>query len=544
MTPSGRRAQTRTMSLNDPKQPWWQHAVTYQIYVRSFSDSDGDGVGDLPGITARLPHLRDLGVDALWITPFYPSPQHDHGYDVADHCDVDPRFGRLSDADALLATAHDLGLKVLVDLVPNHTSSEHEWFRAALAAGPGSPERARYLFRDGRGVDGSEPPNNWRSIFGGPAWTRTDDGSGSGEWYLHLFDTTQPDLDWRNPDVAAMFEDVLRFWLDRGVDGFRVDVAHGLFKEESLRDQDRSGAGEGSGSMVERHLTDEPMWDQPEVHDVYRSWRRILDSYEGHRMAVAEAWTQTPESMARFVRPDELDQTFNFAWLLAEWSAESFADVVEGTLSSLATAGAAAPTWVLSNHDVVRHVTRYGGGERGLARARAATLTMLALPGSAYLYQGEELGLEEVDVAPIDWQDPAALRTGEAGRDGCRVPIPWSGDAAPYGFGPGTEQPWIPQPDDWVDLSVAAQAGRVGSTLEFYRDALRARRTHALVLADDVAVTSGPDDTLTLVRGPLTVVLNCGASPVALPEGEVLVASGPVDADKLPGDTAVWLRTP
>ncbi len=276
------------------------------------------------------------------------------------------------------------------------------------------------------------PPTTGSSVFGGPAWTRTDDG----QWYLHLFDTTQPDLDWRNPEVPAMFEDVLRFWLDRGVDGFRVDVAHGLFKEESLRDQKVVPKTGHAGSMVERRLNDEPMWDQPEVHDVYRAWHDILASYDGDRMAVAEAWTQTPESMARFVRPDELSQSFNFGWLLADWSAATFADVIHGTLTAMAPVGAAA-TWVLSNHDVVRHVTRYGGGERGLARARAATLTMLALPGSAYLYQGEELGLEEVDVAREDWQDPASLRTGEPGRDGCRVPIPWAGDAAPYALRPG-----------------------------------------------------------------------------------------------------------
>ncbi len=513
--------------------------MTYQVYVRSFADSDGDGVGDLPGITAKLPYLRDLGVDALWITPFYTSPQHDHGYDVADYCDVDPLFGDLAAADELLGTAHDLGLKVIVDLVPNHTSEEHAWFRAALAAGPGSPERARYLFREGTGEDGSEPPNNWSSVFGGPAWTRVEDG----QWYLHLFDTTQPDLDWRNPEVPAMFEGVLRFWLDRGVDGFRVDVAHGLFKEEGLRDQVVSDHESHAGSMVERRLADEPMWDQPEVHDVYRAWHRVLAEYDGDRMAVAEAWTQTPESMARFVRSDELSQTFNFGWLLAEWSATAFADVIHGTLSAMAPV-AAAPTWVLSNHDVVRHVTRYGGGERGLARARAATLTMLALPGSAYLYQGEELGLEEVVVAPVDWQDPAALRTGEPGRDGCRVPIPWSGTTAPYGFGSGAGQPWIPQPDDWAPLSVEAQWDREGSTLEFYREALRARRAHALDETDDVALVDGPRDTLVLRRGDLTVVLNCGAVPVPLPAGDVLVASGPVEGDKLPGDTAVWLRTP
>ena len=527
------------MTLNDPIAPdaWWRSAVTYQIYVRSFADSDGDGVGDLRGITGRLPYLHDLGVDAIWLTPFYTSPQHDHGYDVADYLDVDPLFGDLAAADQLLATAHDLGLKVIVDLVPNHTSSLHEWFQQALAAGPGSRERARYMFREGRGEDGTEPPNNWSSVFGGPAWTRVEDG----QWYLHLFDTTQPDLDWRNPEVAAMFEDVLRFWLDRGVDGFRVDVAHGLVKEESLRDQVITPGAGHAGSMVERRLHDEPMWDQPEIHEIYRQWRVVLDRYDGDRMAVAEAWTQTAESMARFVRPDELSQTFNFGWLLADWSAQAFADVVHGTLTAMQPVGS-APTWVLSNHDVVRHPTRYGGGARGLARARAATLTMLALPGSAYLYQGEELGLEEVDVARADWQDPASLRTGEKGRDGCRVPLPWEGTQAPYGFGPGEGQPWIPQPDDWADLSVEAQWGREGSTLEFYRAALRSRREHALGLDDEVTLVEGQRDLLTFRRGPLTVVLNCGNTPAPLPDGEVLVASGPIEDDKLPADTAVWLR--
>ena len=532
--------------LNDKitRDDWWRHAVVYQVYVRSFADSDGDGIGDLPGITARLPHLAELGVDALWITPFYTSPQHDHGYDVADYRTVDPLFGSLSDADALLERAHELGLRVVVDLVPNHTSSEHEWFTAALAAEPGSPERARYLFRDS--PDG--PPNNWNSVFGGPAWTQLEDGQdGKGQWYLHLFDTTQPDLDWRNPEVPAMFEDVLRFWLDRGVDGFRVDVAHGLFKVESLRDQVVDEGGTASSgqvtaehSMVSLELKDEPMWDQPEVHEVYRSWNRILDEAGPARMAVAEAWTQSPESMAAFVRPDELDQAFNFAWLLADWSAKAFAEVIISTLAAVEPVGA-SPTWVLSNHDVVRHVTRYGGGEQGLARARAATLTMLALPGSSYLYQGEELGLEQVDVAPEDRQDPSYLRTGEVGRDGCRVPIPWGGDAAPYDFGPGSAQPWIPQPADWAGLSVAAQATDDDSTLAFYRRALAVRREFAWTAGEQVEMLDLGADVLAFRRGPLTVLLNCGTQPAEMPAGEVLIASGPVDGS-LPSDTAVWLR--
>jgi alpha-glucosidase len=524
------------------KAPWWRDAVFYQVYVRSFADADGDGLGDLPGITSRLRYLRDLGVDAVWITPFYPSPQHDAGYDVSDYTDVDPRFGKLRDADELLARAHELGLKVVVDLVPNHTSSEHAWFRAALTAGPGSPERARYLFRTGRGRGGTRPPNNWESVFGGPAWTRVQDG----EWYLHLFDTSQPDLDWRNPDVPAMFEDVLRFWLDRGVDGFRVDVAHGLFKVKSLRDQRGIVPGQRDlpadredRAMVERTVRDEPMWDQPEVHDVYRSWRRLIDTYDGDRMAVAEAWTRTPESMARYVRPDELHQAFNFAWLLAPWSAEAFADVVRGTLEAVAPVGA-APTWVLSNHDVVRHPTRYGGGPRGLARAKAATLTMLALPGSAYLYQGEELGLEEVDVPPEARQDPSWFRTGKPGRDGARVPIPWRGTRSPFGFGPAGTHPWLPMPQEWGPLTVAAQRRDPASTWSFYRAALRARRRLAHSEAP-VEIVEGRSTVLELRRGELTVLCNCGTRPVRMPRGQVALASGPMAGDLLPPDTAVWL---
>ena len=520
--------------------PWWRDAVFYQVYVRSFADSDGDGLGDLAGIASRLRYLRDLRVDAVWITPFYPSPQHDAGYDVASYVDVDPRFGCLQDLEDLLTRAHDLGLRVVVDLVPNHSSSDHPWFQQALAAGPGSPERARYLFRPGRGRGGARPPNNWESVFGGPAWTRVPDG----EWYLHLFDTSQPDFDWRNPDVPAMFEQVLRFWLDRGVDGFRVDVAHGLVKEKSLRDQrgvttggDLPSDREGR-AMVERTLRDEPMWDQPEVHDVYRSWRRIIEEYDGDRMIVAEAWTQTPESLARYVRPDELHQAFNFAWLLAPWSAEAFAEVVRGTLAAVEPVGA-APTWVLSNHDVVRHPTRYGGGARGRARARAATLTMLALPGSAYLYQGEELGLEEVDVPPERRQDPYWFRTGKVGRDGARVPMPWRGSRTPYGFGPGTSDPWLPMPDDWGPLTVAAQRKDPGSTWCFYRTALRERRRLAPV--GGVELVQGRSTVLELRRGDLRVVCNCGSRPVRMPEGEVVIASGPLDGRLLPRDTAVWL---
>lgn len=526
------------MGLNDQKRgaEWWRHAVTYQIYPRSFADANGDGVGDLAGITSRLPYLRDLGVDAIWISPFYTSPQKDHGYDVADYCDVDPLFGSLADADALVERAHELGLRLIVDLVPNHTSDQHPWFQAALAAGPGSPERDRYIFRDS--ADG--PPNNWRSTFGGPAWKQVEAGPGeTAQWYLHLFDVSQPDLNWRNPEVGDMFVDVLRFWLDRGADGFRVDVAHGLFKQDGLPDDVPHPHPAGGLLADAPPVVEGPMWDQPEVHDVYRRWHDVLAKYDGDRMLVAEAWTSSAESMARYIRSDEMSQAFNFAWLLAHWSAGQFAEVITGTLEAVGLVDG-SPTWVLSNHDVVRHPTRYGGGAVGLARARAATLTMLALPGSAYLYQGEELGLEEVDVAPEFRQDPLYLRTGHGGRDGCRVPIPWSGEAPPFGFGPGSGQPWIPQPAEWAALTVEAQVDDPDSTLSFYRAALAARRTFAETAGGEVEMLVLGDDVLAFRRGPVTVVLNCGAEPADLPAGEVLMASGPLDAT-LPPDTAVWL---
>jgi len=510
--------------------PWWKHAVCYEIYVRSFADSDGDGIGDLEGITSRLPYLHELGVDAIWITPFYTSPQVDHGYDVSDYCDVDPLFGNLAAFDELLAKAHAHDIRVVVDLVPNHTSDQHPWFQAALAAGPGSAERARYLFRPG-----GQPFNNWRSVFGGVAWEQVEDG----EWYLHLFDVAQPDLDWRNPEVPAMFEDVLHFWLGRGVDGFRIDVAHGLFKEEGLPDQlDPINEDDLDDTlMVERRRpTHEPMWDQPEVHGVYRNWRTIVDSYEGDRMAVAEAWTRDEESMARYIRPDELHQSFNFHWLTAPWSASAFAEVITDTLREVGSVGASA-TWVLSNHDVIRHPTRYGGAPVGLARARAATMAMLALPGSAYLYQGEELGLEQVDVPKEAWQDPRSLQLGRIGRDGCRVPLPWAGTEPPYDFGPAAGQPWIPQPTSWAELTVAAQETDPASTLAFYREALRVRRTFAETAGDEVDVTTD-GDVLVFRRGHLVCHLNTGTTPARVPAGEVLLCSGTT-----PGapDTATWL---
>jgi len=396
---------------------------------------------------------------------------------------------------------------------------------------PGSPARDRYVFRPGRGPDGSEPPNNWLSAFGGPAWKRVPDG----EWYLHLFDVTQPDLNWRNPEVPADFEKTLRFWLDRGVDGFRIDVAHALFKEEGLPD-----VADPQLTLEGKDL-DTPMWEQPEGHDVFRRWRQILAEYDGDRMAVGEAWCPTPERTALYVRPDELQQTFNFHWLLADWSATSFHEAIDTTLTSLAQVRARA-TWVLSNHDVVRHPTRCGGGAVGRSRARAATLAMLALPGSSYLYQGEELGLEQVDVPGEDRQDPEYLHGRGEGRDGCRVPIPWAGDAPPYAFGPGDQQPWLPQPGDWASVSVAAERADPHSTLAFYRAALAARTAQlAEGWDDDIAWLDLGADVLAFRRGPVTVVVNCGDDAIELPEGDVVVATEQLDS-RLPANAGVWMR--
>ncbi|MDG4779117.1 glycoside hydrolase family 13 protein [Micromonospora sp. WMMD961] len=528
---------------------WWRAAVVYQVYVRSFADSDGDGIGDLQGIRQRLPYLRELGVDALWLTPFYTSPMVDGGYDVADYRDVDPMFGTLADFDAMITDAHALGLRIIVDLVPNHTSSAHRWFVDALATGPGSPERARYLFADGQGEHGELPPNDWESIFGGPAWTRVADG----QWYLHLFDPAQPDLNWRHPEVRAEFEDVLRFWLDRGVDGFRVDVAHGMIKAEGLPDVGFSTMTTGQRQVELLGKGRLPYFDQDEVHEIYRAWRPILDSYPGGRMAVAEAWAETPQRLARYIGPDELHQAFSFDFLDATWSAESFRKVIDTALGEAAVVGAPT-TWVLSNHDKQRHVTRYGDGVEGLRRARAASLLMLALPGCAYLYQGEELGLPEVLDLPDELrQDPAFLRTGES-RDGCRVPIPWTGELAPYGFGPaGSALSWLPAPSTWRSLSVAEQSGVPGSTLELYRAALRIRREHPALTVDSGDITwleTGPG-VLAFSRAGgetvLTCVVNLSGAPVLIDGyGQPLVASDTLteqgSGQLLPVDAAAWLE--
>jgi alpha-glucosidase len=542
---------------------WWRTAVIYQVYPRSFADADGDGVGDLPGITSRLDALADLGVDAVWLSPFYTSPQKDAGYDVADYTDVDPLFGTLDDFDALRARATELGLRLIVDLVPNHTSSEHAWFRAALAAAPGSDERARYMFRDGQGPDGELAPNNWQSVFGGPAWTRVVEADGRpGQWYLHLFDTSQPDLDWSNPLVRSDFVAVLRFWLDRGVDGFRVDVAHGMVKADGLPDYtppaDAGSMGGGDASDATP-----PYWAQDGVHEIYREWHQVLAEYPGDRVMVAEAWVEPLSELAKWVRPDEMQQAFNFAYLETGWSATAIRRVVDQSIETFSSVGAPS-TWVLSNHDVVRHASRlaltaenpqgHGIGPRsaglpipelGLARARAASAVMLALPGSAYLYQGEELGLPEaVDLPDDSRQDPTWFRTdGERyGRDGCRVPIPWESGAPAFGFS-ATGASWLPQPDDWSTYARDEQRGVAGSTLELYRSALALRSEHELGSAQLTWVHGYDESVVAFRSGGVTVVANTGDVAVELPVGDVVLSTMALDGPALPPNAAVWLTS-
>ncbi|MDP9117004.1 MAG: glycoside hydrolase family 13 protein, partial [Actinomycetota bacterium] len=454
-------------------QPWWANALFYQVYPRSFADSDGDGTGDLPGLRSRLGYLQALGVHALWLSPFYRSPMADGGYDVSDPCDVDPLFGTLEDFDGLVADVHARDMRVTIDIVPNHLSVAHEWFRAALSAQPGSAERRRFIFRAGRGERGELPPNNWPSQFGGPAWTRVaDPRTGEpGEWYMHIFAPEQPDLDWSNPEVPEEFQRILRFWLDRGVDGFRIDVAHAMAKPAELGDMDGQAlAVLGSGSTMPSG--GDPRWDQEGVHEFHRMFRRVLDSYPGERMAVGEAWVADPRRLARYVRPDELNLTFNFELTEAPWGIASFADSIRRSLETMAEVGAPC-TWVLANHDVDRPVTRYGGGARGLARARAAALVQLSLPGAVYLYNGDELGLPNVALPDNALQDPTWERSGhtDRGRDGERVPMPWSGAAPPYGFS-DTAATWLPMPGDWAPLTAAAQEADPGSTLSLYRRAI------------------------------------------------------------------------
>ncbi len=525
--------------------PWWRTAVVYQVYIRSFADGDGDGTGDIAGLRSRLGYLRDLGIDAIWINPWYASPLADGGYDVADYFAIDERFGTVDEAEQFIADAHDHGIRVILDLVPNHTSSEHRWFQLARAD-PTSPARERYHFAPGR--DGG-PPNNWQSVFGGSAWTQLEDGM----WYLHLFDSSQPDLNWANDEVRANFLEVLRFWLDRGADGFRVDVAHGLIKHPDLPDVDSD-----SPLIHVIHPGEHPHWDRDEIHEIVREWREVIDEYD-EAILVAEAWVH-PDRLARYVREDEYHQSFNFSFLETPWDAPALRRVIDESMMSLARVGA-SNTWVLSNHDVVRHATRFGlvdparwrawlrtpdpaAPDRALGqrRARAAVLLLLSLPGSAYLYQGEELGLDEVwDLDDSVRDDPVWFRSQHAdrGRDGCRVPIPWNTAGPSFGFSTG--EAWLPQPADFAEQAAEVQIGDEASMLELYRETLALRRRH---LGDDETfewLPSAPS-VLAYRRSDLICVINFGTEATDIPEGRIVVASTALEHGRLPGTAAVWIE--
>ena len=514
--------------------------VLYQIYPRSFADSDGDGVGDLQGIIDRIGHLESLGVDGVWLSPIMRSPGVDHGYDVSDPRDVDPLFGDVDALRRLADALHSRQMALIMDLVPNHTSSEHPWFVEALAAEPGSPQRARYFFRDGRGPDGSEPPNNWPSVFGGPAWARVTEPDGTpGQWYLHLFAPQQPDLDWSNPEIADDLEHTLRFWLDRGVDGFRIDVAHGLAKPDQLEDL--------PDDLEIAQLVVDPRdarWDRPGVHAVHRRIRKVVDDYPG-ATTFGEVWIGPVDRFAKYLRPDELHFAFHFALTGSPFEAGAIRTAIDDTLEA-ARASGSAPTWALSNHDVVREVTRYGNGEVGVARARAMLLATLALPGIAFVYNGAELGLPSDFSIPHDrLTDPTWERTehAELGRDHCRVPLPWSGSEPPYGFTTGDET-WLPMPGNWAGSTVDAQDSDPDSTLALYRKAIQIRQSWPTPNTPDVRWTSELDGCLEFRRenGPIVCMINTSRHPVPLTDGEVVLSSGPLDGDTVPPDTAVWLK--
>ena len=540
---------------------WWRSGVIYQIYPRSFADANGDGIGDLKGIEQKLDSLAALGIDAVWLSPFFKSPQKDAGYDVADYIDVDPLFGTLEDFDSMLAKAHSLGIRVMIDLVPNHTSDQHQWFQKALASAPGSAEREFYHFKDGLGANGELPPNNWVSMFGGPAWTRITEKDGTpGQWFVHLFDSSQPDLNWSNEKVQEAFEEILKFWLDRGVDGFRVDQPHAMAKAKGLPDHPYVSEA-GAGFIEGRE--NPPMWFQEEVHPIFRRWRKILESYDGDRAMCGEAYVYPLSLMAQWVRPDEFHQTFNFRFLDAGWDAKKLFGAINESFEAFDGVGAPS-TWVLNNHDVMRHRSRFGGNygrttasdgvgpnqpqpdnELGLKIAKGATLFMLGLPGTSYLYQGEELGLPEHTTLEDKFrQDPTFARTKgtRVGRDGCRVPLPWDQSSDSSGFSQ-TGKSWLPQPESYRELARSIQESDASSTLAFYQNALALRKELSLGEGSFAWVTghTGPDS-LAYENSGIRVIYNFGKNPIDLGVAQVLISSQPLVGGQLETNSCVWVK--
>lgn len=540
-------------SFSNPE--WWKTACIYQIYPRSFNDTTGNGLGDLNGITAKVKYLDSLGIDAVWLSPFFPSHLYDGGYDVDDYMNVDSRLGTLEDFDNLVKELHSHGIKIYVDIVANHTSIHHKWFEEAIKAEPNSVERNRYIFRDGKGKNGELPPNDWPSHFGPEAWTRIVEPNGKlGQWYYHMFAPQQPDLNWANPEVREHFKTILKFWGDRGVDGFRVDVAHGMSKDltEPFK----------SKPTLSPMMEDDPIFDRDENHVIFREWRKLFNSYTPSLSAVAEANAEKASRRILYAREDELGQAFNFDLLKSPWDAEHMFNVIDAN-TNLAKEYGTASTWVLSNHDKVRHVSRYAlpngtdykawlmtDGQSpmpdylvGTARAKAATMLMLALPGSAYIYQGEELGLRE--VANIDTgllQDPVWTNSKNKfkGRDGCRVPIPWDGSKN-FGFTKG--EPHLPMPEWFKNFAVEALELSPKSFLNFYRTAIKLRRK--LTIDDSFKWIENPDrNILHFARSKKWhSFTNLNSEPVAIPKcREVIMSSGPVNGKFVPANTTIWYK--
>jgi alpha-glucosidase len=484
------------------------------VYLRSFADGNGDGIGDLEGVRTRLGYLELLGVDTVWLTPFYPSPMTALGTDISDPRGIDPMFGNLALFDQLIAEATEHGIRVVIDLVPNRTSDRHPWFVDALAARPGSHERNRYVFRDGHG---DAPPNNWTTQHGGPAWTRIADG----QWFLHLCSPDQPDVNWANPDIAIDLERTLRFWLQRGISGFRIDLAYAVARPNA-----------------------DPRTDDDSVHEVNRMIRRVLEEYPGC-VAIAEIADSDSKRFTGFLRPDELHLGIDTRLSDAAFDADQVRWAIEHSMAAVTPVEAPA-SWTLSRPDLVRHATRYGRGDGsvGNRRARAMAVVELALPGSIFLYNGEELGLP--DLLLPDWalRDPIWELSGRTlrGRDGCRVPLPWEGDEPPFGFTNG-QQTWLPMPAEWAPLTVEQQLEDPDSMLSLYRHAIELRQTHDAFRGNEIEWYGAPPGCFAFRRkdGGLTCALNTSGSPVPLPAGEILLSSGAAEPGQLPAETAVWL---
>ena len=538
---------------------WWRQAAIYQIYPRSFADSNGDGIGDLKGITSCIPYLKSLSLDAVWLSPFYPSALADGGYDVDDYRDVDPKLGTLADFDEMLAKLHDAGIRVFVDVVPNHSSNLHVWFKEAIAAEPGSAARNRYLFREGRGVNGELPPTDWVSHFAPSAWTHESAMGGKhNQWYMHWFAPEQPDFNWDNREIEDDFLKTLKFWADRGVDGFRIDVAHALKKDlsEPLRmlnvfeGLDERGA-KGKGILA----------DRDDVFTIYKEWRKLFNQYDPPRVAVAEANVHS-ERLPLYASEKTLGQGFDFRFIDALFDATAYRKCAQDALE-LAKKNKSSSTWTLSNHDQIRHATKMGlhasvdrrdwmlsngtshplDKEAGTTTGLAATLFIMALPGCTYLYQGEELGLHEVtDIPENQIQDPQYLRNFkiDKGRDGCRVPLPWTRTGTSFGFGTGSAH--LPQPNWFAEYSVEAEEGVAGTPLEIYRSALKLRKS--LITEEKIKWHKTESDEVLHFSRPngWNCITNFRGAKYPVPKGEFIISSRPLVDGKIPPCTTVWFR--